>query len=498
MIDLPNKKIAILGGGIAGTTAAIYLGRLGWQVTLYEKNSSIVSGPPICHLHAGGNLYREISLKQCEQLLWDSIDTLKLYPFAVNNRPTIIATPITDKGNPADLIERLTHLQALYRDRVNDDVSSEVLGNPELYFKLYSREELDKIKHNTQSLHPKSYDDWLVPFAKHTDLDLLKYPVIAVNEHGLSVFRLAASAILEIEQLPNVNVKLKHVVENLSRSSTGWQVDVVNNIGIVEKEGFDYIVNAAGFRTGEFDNVLKLKRDRFVEFKAAYVTKWQSNKEQWPEVIFHGERGTPQGMAQLTPYADGVFQLHGMTKNITLFEKGLAKSTSDNAYPLLTSDLLGLVEDGWPESLVEDRTTKAIEHIAQFIPSYLSATVESKPLFGAQQIPGFDASLRSANVSFDGVNYARIETVKASSCIQAARKIAENILRECTHLDATDYDFCKVLEVNENIISSFSNQDHAEKIEALATKLTSERGYPTQLANYYGDIELVSKESFPA
>ncbi len=50
-----------------------------------------------------------------------------------------------------------------------------------------------------------------------------------------------------------------------------------------------------------------------------FVNEWSNLKQlmspivtmdaQWPEVIFHGERGTPNGMAQLTPYPDGFFQL---------------------------------------------------------------------------------------------------------------------------------------------------------------------------------------------
>jgi len=54
-------KIAIVGGGVAGSSIALYLGQLGLNVTLFEKEPSLVSGPPFCHLHAGGNLYREIS-----------------------------------------------------------------------------------------------------------------------------------------------------------------------------------------------------------------------------------------------------------------------------------------------------------------------------------------------------------------------------------------------------------------------------------------------------
>ncbi|MEZ9856291.1 FAD-dependent oxidoreductase, partial [Vibrio breoganii] len=82
----------------------------------------------------------------------------------------------------------------------------------------------------------------------------------------------------------------------------------------------DYLINASGFETGIVDDFVGSKQQRLVEFKAAYVTEWpysQECKEEWPEVIFHGPRGTPQGMAQLTPYADGVFQLHGMTEGIT-------------------------------------------------------------------------------------------------------------------------------------------------------------------------------------
>jgi flavin-dependent dehydrogenase len=76
-----KAKIAIVGGGVAGSSIALYLGQLGLNVTLFEKESSLVSGPPFCHLHAGGNLYREISDKQCVKLLKQSIDFLRFYPF---------------------------------------------------------------------------------------------------------------------------------------------------------------------------------------------------------------------------------------------------------------------------------------------------------------------------------------------------------------------------------------------------------------------------------
>lgn len=37
-----NAQIAIVGGGVAGATAALYLGQLGLAVTLFEKESTIL------------------------------------------------------------------------------------------------------------------------------------------------------------------------------------------------------------------------------------------------------------------------------------------------------------------------------------------------------------------------------------------------------------------------------------------------------------------------
>jgi len=37
---LKKVKIAIIGGGVAGATTALYLGQLGMNVTLFEKNQA--------------------------------------------------------------------------------------------------------------------------------------------------------------------------------------------------------------------------------------------------------------------------------------------------------------------------------------------------------------------------------------------------------------------------------------------------------------------------
>jgi len=159
-------KVAIVGGGVAGVTTALALGNLGLDVTLFEKKKTLISGPPFCHLHAGGNLYREIPTKDCITLLRQSIDFAKLYPFAIDKRPTIFATPTYDPNNPLDLIDRLNTLKDEYKKLVAKDSSNLVLGNPDNYYEIFSKEQLLEIAKKDIVATPKTNEEWLIPFAK--------------------------------------------------------------------------------------------------------------------------------------------------------------------------------------------------------------------------------------------------------------------------------------------------------------------------------------------
>ena len=99
------NNIAIIGGGVAGSTTALYLSNLNLNITLFEKNSTLISGPPFCHLHSGGNLYREISTKQCITLLKESIEFLRFFPYSVDFRPTVIVVPERDSETSNDLLQ---------------------------------------------------------------------------------------------------------------------------------------------------------------------------------------------------------------------------------------------------------------------------------------------------------------------------------------------------------------------------------------------------------
>jgi len=420
-------RVAIVGGGIAGATAALVLGRLGLDVTLFEKGDSLVSGPPFCHLHAGGNLYREISDEQCVTLLRQSIDLLRFYPYAVDFRPTVIAVPHTDTGDPETLYPRLRMLQEEYRRFIAEDERNRVLGDPETYFRLYDRESVEALRTRKPVTMPETLDEWMIPVARDVDLSKVKFPLIMVQEYGLNLFRLGAGAALSLETLENCVLRLNTAVTKAVQTDDGRGFLVTASAGgKTEERPFDYLVNAAGFRTGEIDDMLGFKRERMVEFKAAYVTRWQA-ETVWPEVIFHGERGTPNGMAQFTPYPCGFIQLHGMTNDITLFDEGLVGSTPASAQPTLSERFIDMIDREWEWSCVEQRSRRAIEHMAQYIPAFIDAEVASKPLFGAQQIPGDDPTLRAADVSFVGERYARCEVVKASSVLSMSDAIVARL-----------------------------------------------------------------------
>ncbi|MDB1126295.1 FAD-dependent oxidoreductase [Vibrio algarum] len=473
-IDPNKKRVGIIGGGIAGATVAIKLSELGIETCLFERKPSLVYGPPICHLHAGGNLYREIDEQQCIDLLRQSIQSVKLFPHTINIRPTVIAIPKTDKGTPEALLPRLVSIQNHYQQLIDEDSSNKVLGDAQDYYRIYTREALEQLKGKAQQGQPCELDDWMLPFVNNVDLDGLKYPVVLVQEYGWSLFRLASSATMLLDNYDSAHVFLSSEVSDIKENQNNWSIcyqqgEESNQIDV------DYLINACGYETGTVDDFIKVQRSRLVEFKAAYVTQWSANTDVWPEVIFHGERGTVDGMAQLTPYADGLFQLHGMTDDITLFRDGLVYSNEDCAQPQLPEYLVNKIKKGWNEVQKRERTELAIKHMSRFIPSFSNASVAGKPLYGAQQIPGLDASLRASDVSFHGSNYARIEIVKGSSAIEAALKIIEDIKYNSNIIEN------QTLKKNKDTVSL-----NGDEVEHLAIKLAHERGYPDGLAKVSG------------
>jgi len=461
-------KVAIIGGGVAGVSAALTLGNLGFDVTLFEKKKALISGPPFCHLHAGGNLYREISTQDCITLLKQSIDFAKLYPFAIDKRPTIFATPIYDPQEPLDLLDRLKRLQKEYEELVKKDKSNMLLGEPNEYFEIFTKEELLELSKKEPKLKPKTNREWLIPFAKNLDFNTIKFPVIVVKEYGINLFRVAANSGLALEAMPNVKLLRECEVKEVKKEQNNFKVSYSGSeIGDLE---VDYLINAAGFQTGVIDDMLGIKEQRLVEFKAAYVTKWESREELWPEVVFHGIRGTDRGMGQFTPYCNGLTQLHAMTPQITLFKDGLVSSTKVSSYPKLDKKFIDIIEKGWPKELLETRAKRAINYLGYFFPKFKEAKVAGKPLYGAQQIPGDNPDLRVAEVSFPMPKYARCEIVKVSSVNDMAKAIVKDISKEFN------------IEVKEDIFD-------IKELKKLEDSLIDSRAFEVaKKLNYPGEI----------
>lgn len=476
MIESKKKAtIAIVGGGVAGGSAALYFAELGLNVTLFEKENSLVNGPPFCHLHAGGNLYPEISDAQCITLLKQSIDFLRVYPNAVDYRPTIIALPAYCNKSSENLLPRLKKLQNEYKKLISLDSHNKVLGEASEYFKLYERSHIETLKKQVIVKKPVHSDEWMIPFAQNVDLDNIQFPLILVQEYGLNLFRVGASISLGLEKLECATVKLSTSVINISKDNleNNWLLHYVHQ-GTKKERHFDYLINAAGFRTGKIDDMIGAPCEGMVEFKAAYVSQWESaNDTLWPEIVFHGERGTPRGMGQLTPYPGGYFQLHGMTKDITLYEDGLVANTKLSCQPQLGQNFIEKIEKDWSTEETQERTQSAITHLSKFIPEFLKAKIGSRPLFGAQQIPGDDPTLRVAEVSFPVEGYARCEIVKVSSVLDMLDAITKHFIAH-NYLDPS-FQGSRGFEA----LNTLKDTD----ITDFAQKLCKKRAYPIALAS---------------
>ncbi|BCD67327.1 FAD-dependent oxidoreductase [Nitratiruptor sp. YY09-18] len=472
-------KIAIIGGGVAGASVAINLHKLGLEPTLFEKKSALIAGPPACHLHAGGNLYPDINDAQRKQLLKESIEFLRFYPQAIEKRPTLLTVPKHIPIDIYELIQRTKKLAIYYKELIDKDPANRVLGDPQEYFMTFSKDEILSLRGKTPKKAPLTPQEWLIPFANEVDIDRLKFPIILVQEYGINIFRLSAIAELLLQE---ADVRYETSVVNVKKSGDGFIVISKNN-NETKEEQFDFLINAAGFESGIIDDFLGYFRERLVEFKAAYIAKYHSNYP-YPEMIFHGIRGTENGMAQFTPYPAGYYQLHGMRKDITLFEDGVAKSEPPSSQPKLSQKYIEFIEKGFDPKLALKRTKKAIWYVGRYIPPFAQAKPTTTPLFGAQQVPGSDLSLRTAEVSFEGDRYVRCEIVKVSSIFTMADAIIGKLIK-LQALPST----AQGIRIEGELLDEKS-------IDSLAQEIAQKRGYPHQMAKLL--IPYIGKESLHA
>ncbi len=465
-----NKRftVGVIGGGVSGAVTALQLSDLGINNILFEKKDNLVSGPPFCHLHAGGNLYPEIPLEECKTLLKQSIEMARMFPDSIDKRPTFISIPVDQKYSTDFIIERLKMLQVYYNELIKEDSSNEILGPAKYYFKVYNKEDINSLLKSPTVKKPVSSDEWMRNAIEIVDTEKLKSPIILVQEYGWNFFRLAAQAQLALDTSEHCTLKTNTeitTIEDVRHLDKGYNWLVHTN---EESYELDYIVNSAGYKNTNIEEPLNIQEEKHVEFKASYISKWESSHGLIPEIIIHGERGTPNGMVQLTPYCDNFYQIHGMTKDVTLFDGGLVQLNKENPKVNFNEIIKKRLDIGWDQEDIENRTLMAIKSVTNYIPSFKNATIGGPPLFGAQQIPGKNPDTRVGEVSFPYDNYARSEIVKASSALTVANQIINNLDGISTNL-----------KVNGN---SILNDVKSTDLNSMASELAKGRGYPKEMS----------------
>src|SRR5690554_4822413 len=128
-------NVGIIGAGISGVVIALQLAELGIDHVLLEEKNSVVNGPPFCHLHAGGNLYPDISDEQCKLLMKQSIEIARLFPLSIDERPTLISVPKKENYQTDRIKARLIMLVEYYKELIEKDPSNAILGDPNDYYK---------------------------------------------------------------------------------------------------------------------------------------------------------------------------------------------------------------------------------------------------------------------------------------------------------------------------------------------------------------------------
>jgi len=461
--------VGIIGGGVSGAVTALQMSNLGIQNLLFEKKENLVSGPPFCHLHAGGNLYPEIPLEECKTLLKQSIEMARLFPNSIDKRPTFIAIPTNEKYSVEFIVNRLKKLKKYYEQLICEDPQNEIIGPIDEYFKVYNEDDITELANTKTKAKPLTSDDWMRNAIEIVDTSNLKTPIILVQEYGWNFFRLAAQAHIALKESKYCSLKTDTTIKSIEDVSRDENINY-NWLVRTEKETFkiDYLVNSAGYKNSELEKYLNLREDKHVEFKASYISKWKSPHGLIPEIIIHGERGTPHGMLQLTPYNENYYQIHGMTKDVTLFDGGLLKLDHKNAKINFNSKIQRRLELGWDKLDIDTRTKRAINSVTQFIPSFKNATVGGPPLFGAQQIPGKNPDLRVGEVSFPYKNYARSEIVKASSALTVTNQIIRNL----------GWQNEQTISTSNKLLASVKEKD----LNSKAIDLAVNRGFPEAMA----------------
>jgi hypothetical protein len=369
-------KIAVVGGGISGVVTSIELAKLpNISVHLFEKRNTLLKGPPYCHLHAGGFLYPDISLQDCETLLRHSIDFALAFQKSIHLRPTIVAYNSLSRFNPQQLIFRCNAIKYIY-----NTLPTQPFGPPSQFFAIYSYENALHFKQYGVFLHPNEFHD---PHAAKFlnalhDLHSIKFPFASVNEPGINQQSVESKCMASILRNPNITVFLN------------------SHFDLLGQHNYDFIINATAQSFSNSQELFELKSSWLIE-----------NPICLPEIAIIGERNTDHGLLQITPVGNCTYQIHLMTPSCSIIQT--------NTQPI-TNHI--------PNDTVSQRTLEAIKNVSKLFPCMQISTPLNIAECGVQRIPsGYPSNRISRFVRKNDV--IDIQLLKATSVVTIANQISK-------------------------------------------------------------------------
>jgi len=397
-----SKNIAIIGGGISGIVTGIKLAKNRNNIiNIYEKNDDILKGSPYCHLHAGGFLYPEISLKDSQILLNDSILFATEFGDCIEYRPTIIAYNINSKYNTSELIFKCKAIKMSY---INSKCY--ILGEPDKFYAIYEKSDIEYYKKCGKMPYKDNpsriyHDKYVENFCNILDdINKIKYPFISVCEPGINQDKLELKLRNELKKYNNIRI------------FSGKEVDFDE---LKKCSEYNCIINASG------KDMFNINEDEKYEFKSSWIINMPLIINNFPEIAIIGERETKNGMIQITPLSSQIFQIHCMTSESTIINTYNKKEiqTDKNNYKIYN---LSYEE-------INKRGIVAIKEISKYFPIFYLSKVKGAR-YGVQRIP-YDSKLK--RVSYVNVikeaneMYIDIITLKACSIISLSNTIIEKV-----------------------------------------------------------------------
>jgi hypothetical protein len=428
-------KVAVIGANISGclTSLKLYSKNKEVKIDLYEQKSTIMSGSPYAHLHAGGFLYPELNIEQCKQLLNDSIyfaSYFRDFNNCIHHRPTVIAYNAKSSFCVIKLLQKCIVLQQHYRLKCFQySLDNYIFGDPLLFFATYSQYDILYYKNHGRlppidyTLYPEReyHDPYVETFCSLLhDIDSIKYPFVSVIEPGINEEEISRHIVDSI--VTNSSIKL-HI--NSPLNNTNICYDPNENVWYVNNVRYDKIFNCSGASSHSlFQDYLDKE---LLELKAAWIIHNTSEVRQdqfgsfeyFPEIAIIGERSTVNGTLQIIPrlFRDcscdcscgtGDFQIHYMS--------------TDSSVVFSSCDIRTFQETIMNDSLnpneINHRSNSAIKYLTKLFPYFQDFTLKDC-VWGIQRIPDNCIQGRvSKLVSSCNNTFLDIQTVKATSILR--------------------------------------------------------------------------------